>query len=129
MLAFISNFGFGETVVILILAVLIFGRRLPEVAAKAAVQVQRFRRQLLDLRRESGIDEELRQARRALYDATPRDFTRTPVEPTPPPRPQIARGDDPAPGPQASTPTEEGQAGSDAVAEDKPVRPSDSEAS
>ncbi len=93
MLAFISNFGFGETVVILILAVLIFGRRLPEVAAKAAVQVQRFRRQLLDLRRESGIDEELRQARRALYDATPREFARAPVQPAPPAQPQIARGD------------------------------------
>ncbi|MDF1799609.1 MAG: twin-arginine translocase TatA/TatE family subunit [Planctomycetota bacterium] len=66
MLAFITNLSFGEIVAILVVAVLIFGRRLPEVAAKGAVHMQRLRRGMQDFRRESGFDEEIRKARRLI---------------------------------------------------------------
>lgn len=71
-IAFFQNIGLPETILIGVLAILIFGRRLPEVAAKAAVQVQRFRRGLADLRRETGIDAEIRAARRAVEQSVPR---------------------------------------------------------
>lgn len=66
MLAFLTNLGPTEFVLVLVLAVLIFGRRLPEVAAKGAVQLQRLRRGLQEFRRESGFDEEIRRARRMI---------------------------------------------------------------
>ena len=69
MLAFIGNLSFLEMGMILVIAVLVFGRRLPEVAGQAAAQLHKARRALTDLRRESGIDEELRKARRTLSSA------------------------------------------------------------
>lgn len=69
MLAFVGNLSFLEMGMILVIAVLVFGRRLPEVAGQAAAQLHKARRALTDLRRESGIDEELRKARRTLSSA------------------------------------------------------------
>ena len=68
MLAFISNLGPGEFVLVLIVAVLIFGRRLPEVAARGAIQIQKLRRGVQEFRRESGFDEEMRKARQIIED-------------------------------------------------------------
>lgn len=65
-LAFITNLGPSEFVLVLVLAVLIFGRRLPEVAAKGAVHLQRLRRGVRDFRRESGFDDEIRRARQLV---------------------------------------------------------------
>lgn len=58
-----------------VIAVLIFGRRLPEVAGQAMSHVARFRRTLDDLRRETGIDREFRDMRRQFDDAS-REATR-----------------------------------------------------
>lgn len=69
-LAFLTNINPTELVVIAVVAVLIFGRRLPEVAGRAAGHVQRARRALSDLKRESGLDEELRTAREAMREVT-----------------------------------------------------------
>jgi len=66
MLAFLTNLDLSEFVVILVVAVLIFGRRLPEVAAKGAVQLQRLRRGMQEFRRESGFDDEMRRARKLI---------------------------------------------------------------
>jgi len=44
-----------------------------QVAGQAAGAVQRMRRSLEDLRRETGIDREVQNARRAFEDAVPRD--------------------------------------------------------
>lgn len=66
MLAFLTNLGPSEFILVLVVAVLIFGRRLPEVAAKGAVHLQRLRRSLQEFRRESGFDEEIRRARRLV---------------------------------------------------------------
>jgi len=63
------NLSPTEVVIILVVAVLVFGRRLPEVAGQAAGMVQRMRRSIADLRRETGIDRELEEARRKLDEA------------------------------------------------------------
>jgi Sec-independent protein translocase protein TatA len=62
------NLGFSEIVLIAIVAILVFGKRLPEVASQAFRQVAKARRGLEDLRRESGIDRELRDVRSAFHD-------------------------------------------------------------
>jgi len=62
-----------ELVVIVVVAILVFGPRLPQVAAEAGGWVVKLKRTLTDLRRESGIDRELAQARREVENAIPRD--------------------------------------------------------
>ena len=64
--AFIQNINPTELVLIAVVAILIFGRRLPEVAGQVAGRVQQARRAFNDLKRETGIDEELRQAKRTF---------------------------------------------------------------
>jgi Sec-independent protein translocase protein TatA len=71
-LAFL-NLSPTEVVIIFVVAIVVFGRRLPEVAGQAAGALQRMRRSLDDLRRETGIDREIRSARRAFEDAVPRE--------------------------------------------------------
>jgi Sec-independent protein translocase protein TatA len=77
----------AEVVVIGIVALLVFGHRLPEVAVQCAVQMQRLRRSLSDLRRESGVDRELRELRRTFEEAS------TPQAPHPRRLLREARGD------------------------------------
>jgi len=79
MLAFIFNFGTLEIVLVAIVAVLVFGRNLPVVAVQAAGVVQKMRRSLADLRRQTGIDEELRNMRRTINTAVPPDVRRMDV--------------------------------------------------
>jgi Sec-independent protein translocase protein TatA len=66
MLALIGNLDGGELVIIVVVAVLIFGRRLPEVAGQAAGMVGRLRRTLESLWQETGIDHEVRKVRREM---------------------------------------------------------------
>src|SRR5262245_11610706 len=109
-MALIWNLGFSEIVLIAIVAILIFGKRLPEVASQTFRQVTKLRRNLEDLRRESGIDKELGDVRGALRDLTrdidaplpyrgqptlpdrrePRLVEVEPPAPQPPPPPQDA---------------------------------------
>ncbi|MEO0649245.1 MAG: twin-arginine translocase TatA/TatE family subunit [Planctomycetota bacterium] len=67
--AFIQNINPTELMVIAVVAVLVFGRRLPEVAGQAAAHVGRAKREFNKLRRETGIDEEIRDARRTFEQA------------------------------------------------------------
>lgn len=71
--ALLFNLSLSEIVVLAVVALLVFGKRLPQVAAQAAVSMQRLRRALQDLRRETGIDQEIWQMRRELEQAVPRD--------------------------------------------------------
>lgn len=71
------NLGMWEIALILVVAVLVFGRDLPSAAVQAAATLQKLRRSLADMRRETGIDEELRRARREFEQAVPRETTRT----------------------------------------------------
>ena len=71
MLGFIENLAFSEIVILLGVAVLVFGGKLPEAAAQAAAQIQRLKRQLSDMRRDSGIDREIDAVKRSI-DQIPR---------------------------------------------------------
>jgi len=79
MLAFIFNFGTLEIVLVGVVAVLVFGRNLPTVAVQAAGVVAKMRRSLADLRRQTGIDEELRNVRRTINTAVPDEVRRMDV--------------------------------------------------
>jgi Sec-independent protein translocase protein TatA len=69
MLAFLTNIGLPELLVIAVLAVLIFGKDLPQAASKAYLQVRKLRGAVDDLRRESGIDREIRNLERSMREA------------------------------------------------------------
>lgn len=57
-----------EWILIAVVAVLLFGRRLPEVIAQVLHGIRVAREHLDDLRRSSGFDQDLRDAQRALRD-------------------------------------------------------------
>ena len=68
MLALIGNLAPWELVVIAVVAVIVFGKSLPQVAARAYMQLRRLRRSMEELRRESGIDQELRSIERSMRE-------------------------------------------------------------
>jgi len=68
-LALFSNLGLLEMVVIAVVAVLVFGKNLPQAASKAYLQARKLRNAIDDLRRESGIDQELRNIERNVREA------------------------------------------------------------
>lgn len=63
-----------EFAVIIVVAILIFGPRLPQVAAEAAGWIVKLKRALNDMRRDSGIDREIAEVRREVENAVPRDL-------------------------------------------------------
>jgi Sec-independent protein translocase protein TatA len=69
MLAFLSNLGPVEIVVVAIVAILVFGKNLPEAAAKAVIQLRKFRTAVDDLKRDTGIERELRDIERTVREA------------------------------------------------------------
>jgi len=69
MLAFFENIGFPELTVIALVAVLVFGKNLPQAASKAYLQVRKLRNAVDDLRRESGIEREIRDIERTVREA------------------------------------------------------------
>ncbi len=100
-LGLIGNLSLPELLVVAAGAVLIFGRRLPEVAMRGAAQFMRLRRNLTQAWRDAGIEDELRRVRWDLdrearevarFDqlSSPapvpsvRDYTLAPVDPVDP---------------------------------------------
>ena len=78
MFALIGNLDSMEVVVVLIAAILIFGRRLPQVAAQAGSQLGKLRRTLDTAWKDSGADHEVREMQRSIEsirDAVPRDLS------------------------------------------------------
>jgi Sec-independent protein translocase protein TatA len=73
--AIFEDIGMSEILVIGIVGVLLFGKRLPEVASQAGQQLVKFRRSLQQVKAESGMDQEVRKIRRTLEEAIPRDFS------------------------------------------------------
>jgi Sec-independent protein translocase protein TatA len=69
-----------EMLVIVVVAVLVFGQRLPTVAGEVAAVVQKIKRQLADLRRESGIDQEIYRAKRDFEDSVRRPLKQLDVK-------------------------------------------------
>jgi len=73
--AIFEDIGMSEILVIGIFGVLLFGKRLPEVASQAGQQLVKFRRSLQQVKAESGMDQEVRKIQRTLEEAIPRDFS------------------------------------------------------
>lgn len=71
-LALLFNLDLSEIAIVLIGAILVFGRNLPQVAMRGAAQFVRLRRQLMQVWREAGFEEELRKAQFELENAVPR---------------------------------------------------------
>lgn len=67
--ALLGNMGAFELVVILVIAVLVFGKDLPQAATKAYLQIRKLRGAVDELRRDSGIDRELRNIERTVREA------------------------------------------------------------
>jgi Sec-independent protein translocase protein TatA len=65
-LALFGNLDLTEMLVILVFAIMIFGRNLPRVAAQVMTQFTRARSALREVWRESGIGEEIREVQREL---------------------------------------------------------------
>jgi len=65
----------SEILVIGVFGVLLFGKRLPEVASQAGAQLVKFRRSLQQVKAESGMDQEVRKIQRVIEEAIPRDFS------------------------------------------------------
>jgi len=72
MFAFLENLSLTEIGIVIVVAVMVFGGKLPEAAGQAAAQLQKLRRSLTDLKRETGIDKELAEMRRNVEQAIPR---------------------------------------------------------
>jgi len=104
-LAFLSNLGMSEMVIIALVAVLIFGKNLPQAASKAYLQVRKFRGAVDDLRRESGIDRELREIERTVREAE-WEARRSAALP-PSNEPQVPRTPRAVPAPAPEPPAEE----------------------
>ena len=75
MLALIDNLGGVELLIVCIAGLLVFGRRLPEVAGQAGKQLVRVRRSIDAAWRDTGMEKELREVRRDIDAAIPRDLS------------------------------------------------------
>lgn len=75
MFAFFDNLGGTELLIVLVVALLVFGKRLPQVAGDAARQMAKIRRSLDEAWRDTGMEKEIQQVRRDLETAIPRDFS------------------------------------------------------
>lgn len=62
--ALLFNLHSSELLIVALVAILVFGRRLPEVAAQAANGLGRLRAALERMRHETGIDHEIQEVRR-----------------------------------------------------------------
>jgi len=78
MIAFIGNVNWLELMVVAVIAVIVFGRDLPHVAAKTFVQLQKLRRGVQQVWRETGISQEMRNLSRELDDGARK--TRAPLD-------------------------------------------------
>jgi Sec-independent protein translocase protein TatA len=70
LIALFGNLSLLEVVAIAALSVMVFGRDLPRVAAQVVTHVQRARRALQKVWRESGIGDEIRQVQREIEHST-----------------------------------------------------------
>ena len=73
--ALIDNLGGLELLLVFGAALLVFGKRLPEVAGQAGRQLVKVRRSLDAAWRDTGMEKELRDVKRDLESAIPRDLS------------------------------------------------------
>lgn len=82
MLAFFGNLSGFELLLVVAIAILVFGRRLPEVAAHGAQRLIRLRRSMEAMWRDTGLSQEWRSLQREVDQVRRFD----PLAPPPPPR-------------------------------------------
>jgi Sec-independent protein translocase protein TatA len=79
-IAILDNLGTTELLICAIVALLFFGKRLPEVASQAGATLAKFRRSLDNAVHDSGVEQEIRKIKSALpTDLSVRDVTRAAV--------------------------------------------------
>ena len=77
MFALLDNLGTPEIILCAVAALLVFGRRLPEVAAQAGQTLSKFRKGLDSAIQESGVEKEIQKIKQALpTDMSVRDVAR-----------------------------------------------------
>ncbi len=77
MFALLENLGTSEILLCALAGLLLFGRRLPEVAAQAGSTLSKFKRNLDDAIHESGVEKEIRKIKQSLpNDLSMRDVAR-----------------------------------------------------
>lgn len=72
-LALIGSLALSELVVIVAVALMVFGGRLPEVAMRAAAQVLRARKVVTKMWRDAGLEQELRRVQWDIERKLPRE--------------------------------------------------------
>jgi Sec-independent protein translocase protein TatA len=75
MLGLIDNLGGVELLIVLVAGLLVFGKRLPQVAGDAAKQLVKLRRSLDAAWRDTGMQNEIQSVKRDLDAAIPRDLS------------------------------------------------------
>lgn len=75
MFAFIDNLGGTELLIVFVAALLVFGKRLPQVAGDAARQMAKLRRSFDTAWKDTGMEREIQQVRRDLDAAIPRNLS------------------------------------------------------
>jgi Sec-independent protein translocase protein TatA len=75
LLALLDTLGGLELLIVCIAGLLVFGKRLPEVAGQAGKQLVKVRRTIDAAWRETGMEKELREVKRDLDAAIPRDLS------------------------------------------------------
>jgi Sec-independent protein translocase protein TatA len=83
MLGLIGNLGPLETVLILVVVVLVFGGRLPEVAREAMKVMAKVRHSMHELKREIDLDGEIRRVESELRREVPRQIPPARTRPLP----------------------------------------------
>ncbi|SRR5258708_25450693 len=75
MLAFLDNIGGPELLIVMVAGLLVFGKKLPQVAGDAAKQLVKLRRSLDEAWRDTGMQQEIQNVKRDLETAIPRDLS------------------------------------------------------
>jgi Sec-independent protein translocase protein TatA len=75
MLAMFENLGGSELLIVMAAALLVFGKRLPQVAGDAAKQLVKLRKSLDEAWRDTGMQQEILNVKRDLENAIPRDLS------------------------------------------------------
>jgi Sec-independent protein translocase protein TatA len=75
LLALLETLGGLELLIVCIAGLLVFGKRLPEVAGQAGKQLVKVRRSIDAAWRETGMEKELRDVKRDFDAAIPRDLS------------------------------------------------------
>lgn len=74
--AIFDNIGTVEMMIVAVAALLLFGKRLPEVASQAGATLTKFRRGLDSAIQDSGVEQELRKIKSAMPDMSVKDVAR-----------------------------------------------------